>query len=321
MARILDDMDYREAVKKVEQQLNRHKIRPSAVLMDFVEKQAKGGKGVRELLGLFGINVIKAGENEMNKNLIASELVAVKNLIAGKAWQLGDGWTVLDNVEDYVMYAVADMVEALDVPYRISKREFPSEIGRTIGLPSNWGKREVEKVLDDMTDINYHTERTKVERALKSAEPEVVKAKGYMLVMNGGTVEERDEQKFIRMMEKNGFRQVGVNDGPMSLRHRPEMQGAPKFKGVMGPMWGGNGKVRYETAEVYRQLSASTKVANIGRIDSLEDLAESISRKGGNIEARAKIAMRTGNFGELHRLIDGAILDFKDYRKKLDDLV
>lgn len=36
---------------------------------------------------------------------------------------------------------------------------------------------------------------------------------------------------------------------------REEMQGAPTFQGLSGPMYGGPGVVRYESAEAFRLLS------------------------------------------------------------------
>ena len=50
-----------------------------------------------------------------------------------------------------------------------------------------------------------------------------------------------------------GFQHVRDNFNP---RHRAELQGAPVFEGVIGPMWDGKNGIRYEDAEVYRTMSA-----------------------------------------------------------------
>jgi hypothetical protein len=50
-----------------------------------------------------------------------------------------------------------------------------------------------------------------------------------------------------------GYDFTGYNDNP---RHRPELRGAPKFKGIVGPAWGGEDTPwRYETAAAYREIS------------------------------------------------------------------
>lgn len=54
-------------------------------------------------------------------------------------------------------------------------------------------------------------------------------------------------------MEVRGFAHTGFNTNP---RHRAELQGQPTFAGVCGPMWDGNGVIRYETTAAYARLSA-----------------------------------------------------------------
>ena len=45
---------------------------------------------------------------------------------------------------------------------------------------------------------------------------------------------------------------VGTNENPNS---RPELQGQPKLRGFLGPMYDGNGVVRYETQTAYNIYS------------------------------------------------------------------
>lgn len=47
------------------------------------------------------------------------------------------------------------------------------------------------------------------------------------------------------------FEQTGVNQNP---RHRAELQGAPIYHGLVGPMWDGD-CIRYEDQETYNTLS------------------------------------------------------------------
>lgn len=65
-----------------------------------------------------------------------------------------------------------------------------------------------------------------------------------------------NEENLLPAMEARGFTFVKLNDNE---RHRQELQGQPKFKGVNGPMWGGtkDGQpiIRYETPEAYAELS------------------------------------------------------------------
>lgn len=53
-------------------------------------------------------------------------------------------------------------------------------------------------------------------------------------------------------MEVRGFAHTGFNN---NAKQRAELQGAPKFAGVLGPMWDGDA-IRYETKAVYDRLSA-----------------------------------------------------------------
>jgi hypothetical protein len=53
-------------------------------------------------------------------------------------------------------------------------------------------------------------------------------------------------------MEVRGFAYAGDNANP---RQRQELQHAPLFAGLCGPMWDGDA-IRYETRAVYDRLSA-----------------------------------------------------------------
>lgn len=65
-------------------------------------------------------------------------------------------------------------------------------------------------------------------------------------------VTEMDEDNLFPAMSVRGFVFSGFN---RNKSQRAELQGQPKFKGVLGPMWDG-GPIRYECPETYRQLSA-----------------------------------------------------------------
>ena len=55
----------------------------------------------------------------------------------------------------------------------------------------------------------------------------------------------------IPSMEAKGFKHTGFNSNP---RQRAELQGQPKFLGVLGPMWDGD-SIRYEDQAAYDSLS------------------------------------------------------------------
>lgn len=63
--------------------------------------------------------------------------------------------------------------------------------------------------------------------------------------------EEFTNENVIPALEVRGFEMTGNYSNP---RTREEMQGAPKFRGLLGPMYDG-GAVRYESQEVYNALS------------------------------------------------------------------
>jgi hypothetical protein len=58
-------------------------------------------------------------------------------------------------------------------------------------------------------------------------------------------------ERFVQAMADKGFIFMGENHTP---RQREELQGAPKFQGLCGPMWD-DGKWRYETVKAYASLS------------------------------------------------------------------
>lgn len=55
----------------------------------------------------------------------------------------------------------------------------------------------------------------------------------------------------IPIMEIRGY---AFRDLNKNTKHRAELQGAPRFVGLNGPMWNGDG-IRYEDAAAYRALS------------------------------------------------------------------
>lgn len=62
----------------------------------------------------------------------------------------------------------------------------------------------------------------------------------------------------VPAMEIRGFEFVGFNT---NTRQRKELQGQPKFAGVLGPMWDGTredpeGCIRYECPAAYERLSS-----------------------------------------------------------------
>lgn len=71
-------------------------------------------------------------------------------------------------------------------------------------------------------------------------------------------VHDFSEMNVVPAMAVRGFDFDGFSENP---RLRPELQGQPKFKGVLGPMWGGEDDegqpiVRYEDQSAYDRLSA-----------------------------------------------------------------
>jgi hypothetical protein len=62
---------------------------------------------------------------------------------------------------------------------------------------------------------------------------------------------------FLSAMEIRGYAHAGAHRSPST---RAELQGQPKFTGVLGPMWGGLGAdgepcIRYEDSATYQALS------------------------------------------------------------------
>ncbi len=60
------------------------------------------------------------------------------------------------------------------------------------------------------------------------------------------------EENLLPAMEVRGYEFEGFET---NKRLRPELQGQPKFRGVLGPMWDG-GPIRYECPKAYAIISA-----------------------------------------------------------------
>ena len=71
----------------------------------------------------------------------------------------------------------------------------------------------------------------------------------YKLV--GNEVSIFNDENVISAMEVRGYAYLGSNPG---IGQRQELHGAPRFKGLVGPMWDGD-MIRYETPEMYEILS------------------------------------------------------------------
>ena len=79
-------------------------------------------------------------------------------------------------------------------------------------------------------------------RIITTVEPEF-----FVAEFGSDTVE-----SFIEQMTGEGYEVSGFNNNPAQ---RQELQGAPKFKGLCGPMWDGDA-IRYECNTTYAELSA-----------------------------------------------------------------
>ncbi len=60
------------------------------------------------------------------------------------------------------------------------------------------------------------------------------------------------EDNFLAAMEIRGFKVEGTNHAPYQ---RAELQGQPIFRNLAGPMWDGDGGIRYEDWASYNALS------------------------------------------------------------------
>lgn len=71
--------------------------------------------------------------------------------------------------------------------------------------------------------------------------------------VNGTWSESRGNiEQLVPMMALQGHRVTGYESHP---QRRAELQGLPVFEGLLGPMWDGNGVIRYENPEAYNTLS------------------------------------------------------------------
>lgn len=68
----------------------------------------------------------------------------------------------------------------------------------------------------------------------------------------GGFEKDQKKQKLIECLAMFGYEHNGYNE---NQHQREELQGQPKFKGLLGPMYDGDA-IRYENDRAYETLSA-----------------------------------------------------------------
>ena len=101
-------------------------------------------------------------------------------------------------------------------------------------------RSEIDDALDSDADAALSRMRRRQTRAA------ILVHAGGVLKMPAGTVEQR--------LGGLGYELIGHTAYGGKLRD--ELQGAPKFRGLAGPMWGGDATpLRYETAAVLREIS------------------------------------------------------------------
>jgi hypothetical protein len=73
-------------------------------------------------------------------------------------------------------------------------------------------------------------------------------------LLDGGLVSSIfEEENAIAAFEVRGFKFKGIAVGHSQLR--AELRNQPEFEGLCGPMWGGEGVLRYEDWKAYEVLS------------------------------------------------------------------
>jgi hypothetical protein len=76
----------------------------------------------------------------------------------------------------------------------------------------------------------------------------------YRIVQNvDGQMVVTEPADVLAWAEAAGFTFAGLNQ---NFRQRAELQGKPVFRELCGPMWDGNGWIRYEDQRANDQLSA-----------------------------------------------------------------
>ena len=95
---------------------------------------------------------------------------------------------------------------------------------------------------------------TKIETVIEiSEEQAALTAKIVQVVEGQFIVTEVPMLNLDAAMEVRGFNLAGSET---NTRLRPILQGLPIFSGVLGPMYDGPGRVRYETPAAYDIISA-----------------------------------------------------------------
>lgn len=73
-----------------------------------------------------------------------------------------------------------------------------------------------------------------------------------ILTIEGGYITSRPTDIFA-WASVSDVRISGINENPA---HRAELRGQPKLVGFVGPLWGGDGVIRYEDHRAYLAMSS-----------------------------------------------------------------
>lgn len=102
---------------------------------------------------------------------------------------------------------------------------------------ANVNGKKIEKIVDGLSEILMTM-------------PKSVSYEVYGLT---DTLKFKDAESLIEGLKQRGIRHTGYDT--LSTSFRPEIRGQPTFDNLAGPMYGGAGKVRYETWELSDLLS------------------------------------------------------------------
>lgn len=152
-----------------------------------------------------------------------------------------------------VQNIVLKYAEKMIVAYKSPKQAIQEAINDLNGLP-NGTASWVESFGGDKSKAEVNGKKLKklVEElaAVLMAMPDPVTYTIYGL--SNHNIEFDNRADLIKFMEGKGFKHTGDNE---SKANRIELQGQPKFNNMVGPMYDGGGRVRYETRELADALS------------------------------------------------------------------
>lgn len=138
------------------------------------------------------------------------------------------------------------------IAYKTTKEKLAEVLDTMTYMPnaaSSWIEAFGDKRIADVAKKHFMEAKEILERILMQMPESVIY---HVYGLPDGNLKFNKKDELVAHLKKHGISQIGTERG---TQLRKTLQGQPKFESLLGPMYDGGNKVRYETREVYKGLS------------------------------------------------------------------